>query len=90
MDLLVETDCLLAVEALTGSLNPFAPYRTLISEILTLKEFFRFCIFQYVNHIGNHVAYVLARYAWLVETINVWWDSVLQFATSALWLDTIL
>lgn len=90
LDLLVETNCLLAVEDLTGSSNPYALYNTLILEILRLKKLFWTCIFQYVNRIGNQVAHSLTIHTWLVETTTVWWDSVPHFATSALWPDTML
>lgn len=68
----VETDCLIAVQALDAGPESYVCYRHLLHEILSLKVCFEDCIFIYVSRVGNRVAYLLARH---VENTTVWWDS---------------
>lgn len=55
--------------------------QTLISEfILEFSLCLCFAQFQFlafvVNRLGNEVAHRLARHAWNVENIEMWWDCV--------------
>lgn len=71
-NVVVETDCLVAVQAFDVGPNSFACYHHLLYEILSLKDCFEECKFSYVCRVGDSVAHLLARHARNVESITVW------------------
>lgn len=86
-DLTVESDCLVAMNVLKDGVDSVAVYNHLIAEILTLKNHFGSCRFEYVSRFGNQVAHSLARFAWRLNVTTIWWASCSDFALSALWKD---
>lgn len=86
--LVVETDCLIAVQALDASPDSYACCCHLLHEIISHKACLEECKFTYVSSWGNRVAHFLARYAHNVENTTVWWDSLPNFISSATLLDS--
>lgn len=66
--LVVETDCLVAVQALDAGLNSFAVYHHLLHGILTLKNYFEAFKFNYMSKMGNQVTHLLARSARIIKS----------------------
>lgn len=58
---IIETDCLLVVQAIHEGANSYADYTNPVHEILLLKQFLRAMIVTYINRLGNKVAYSLDR-----------------------------
>lgn len=87
-NLMVETNCLLAVLTLEEGAILYACHNNMISKILMLKTMFGECKFQYVNMLDNRVAHTFARFAWQMKITTVWWDSIPDFSMSALWIDS--
>lgn len=88
LKLTIETDCLVAVQALEEGANSVAANRHLTSEILSLRSRFGSCTFSYVSRMGNQVTHSLAHFEWQVSDTTVWWASCPDFSTSALWIDS--
>lgn len=84
----VETDCLVAIQALDAGPDSFAAYHHLLREILTLKYCFEECMFSYLSRLDNRVAHMLASSARIIESTAVWWNSPPDFILSVLWLDS--
>ncbi|KAF5470862.1 hypothetical protein F2P56_011350 [Juglans regia] len=75
-------------EELHSTEESFASAGNLINEAKNLMRHFPEVQVQHVNRIGNGVAHSLARYAWNVVDINIWWDQIPSFVSHALWFDT--
>lgn len=86
--IIVETNCLLAMQALEKGVESVADHRNLLLEILRFKNKFIECTFNYVSQQGNQVAHSLARYVWQVATTMVLWDSCPDFLLSSLRIDS--
>ncbi|KAG2712768.1 hypothetical protein I3760_04G141500 [Carya illinoinensis] len=43
----------------------------------------------HVNRLGNLVAHLLARHAWLIDDICMWWDYCPSFVSQTIWLDKL-
>lgn len=82
----VESDSLLAIQAIHDWENSCAKHSNNIREILSLRHNFMSCTFNYVSKLGNVVAHKLARYTRQVENICIWWDSSPNFILSPLWV----
>lgn len=85
--LVVETDCLVAIQAIEEGPEVHAGYRYLIQEIINLTHLFKSRKLSYVSRLTNQVAHSLACYAWNVDTTTVWWTSFPDSIQSSLWLD---
>lgn len=42
---------------------------------------------QHVNRMGNEATHWLARHAWNVDHIVMWWDQVPQFISQVVWVE---
>lgn len=78
-NLIVETDCLLAMQALEEGAASLTDHHALLLEIFRLNDCFQLCTFSYVSRLGNQVAHSLARFTWQVTSTPVWWDSCPDF-----------
>ncbi|XP_042958021.1 uncharacterized protein LOC122293512 [Carya illinoinensis] len=86
----VESDCLLLVQALQQEDMSNSLLGNLFSEVKRLCNYFSSVSFVHVYREGNRAAHLLARNAWRVEDIDMWWDSVPDFLSQALWFDKCL
>ncbi|KAF5470679.1 hypothetical protein F2P56_011176 [Juglans regia] len=86
-NLVVETDCLSLVQELQGTQESFSPNGNLIKDAKELMRHFPELQVQHVYRDGNRVAHNLARFAWIIDDIIMWWDSVPGFVDHALWFD---
>ncbi|KAG7943889.1 hypothetical protein I3843_15G068900 [Carya illinoinensis] len=77
---LLASDCLLMVNDLQAAEAPNAVYGILLSETKKSMQLFEDCSIQYVNHMGNVVAHKLARFAYNVDSLMMWWDYILDYA----------
>lgn len=85
--LLVESDCLLAVKALMDGEEYHAQPGTQIKEIVALKDRFQDYRFEYASRDGNTVAHKLALFAWQVQSLSMWWETIPDFTQTATWVD---
>ncbi|CAI9786406.1 unnamed protein product [Fraxinus pennsylvanica] len=85
--LVIESDCLLLVQELQASSNSLANAGNIIADVKQLLSRFKEVQIQHVNRMGNSVAHALARNAWNVADISVWWDHLPSFLQNFLWLD---
>ncbi|XP_042942894.1 uncharacterized protein LOC122277073 [Carya illinoinensis] len=85
--LMVESDCLMLVNELQSSQAPSSVNSNLVMEVKNLMSCFHEVLFEHVNRTCNGVAHVLARYAWNVCDVQMWWGSAPAFAGQALWFD---
>ncbi|XP_042983262.1 uncharacterized protein LOC122312666 [Carya illinoinensis] len=86
----VESDCLLLVQALQQEDMTNSLPGNLFSEVKRLCDYFSSVSFVHVYREGNRAAHLLARNAWRVEDIDMWWDSIPDFLSQALWFDKCL
>ncbi|XP_042983365.1 uncharacterized protein LOC122312778 [Carya illinoinensis] len=87
--LIIETDCLHVVQELQSSEASYASVGNLFADINHLMMRFQEAQVIHVNRMGNGVAHSLARHAWNIEDINVWWDQIPSFVHHSLWFDNI-
>ncbi|CAI9767957.1 unnamed protein product [Fraxinus pennsylvanica] len=85
--LVIESDCLLLVQELQASSDSLANAGNIIADVKQLLSRFQEIQIQHVNRMGNSVAHALARNAWNVADISVWWDHLPSFLQKNLWLD---
>lgn len=45
------------------------------------------CKIQYIGRLRNEFAHKLVRYAWHVNDVIIWWDSVPDFILPVIWTD---
>ncbi|KAF5464524.1 hypothetical protein F2P56_014597 [Juglans regia] len=83
----IESDCLLMVQELQVDQDSYSANGNLIKEAESLMQHFQEIDIKHVNRIGNEVAHRLARYAWNVVDIHMWWENVPTFVDHAIWHD---
>ncbi|XP_042974784.1 uncharacterized protein LOC122306423 [Carya illinoinensis] len=87
--LMLETDCLILVNALNGNSECLTDFAFILQDIRRLMAAFQEVKVVHVNHLGNQVAHLLARHAWLIDDICMWWDFCPSFVSQAIWLDQL-
>ncbi|XP_042980029.1 uncharacterized protein LOC122310214 [Carya illinoinensis] len=85
--IMLETDCLVLVNALNENSICLTDFAFILQDIRRLMVGFKEVKVVHVNRLGNLVAHRLARHAWLIEDICMWWDYCPSFVSQALWLD---
>ncbi|KAF5444601.1 hypothetical protein F2P56_033721 [Juglans regia] len=85
--LVLETDCLILVNALQSQTNFLTDFAFLLNDISRMMRGFQEVQILHVNRLGNIVAHQLARNAWNVEDIVMWWGSCPSFVSQAVWLN---
>ncbi|KAF5445494.1 hypothetical protein F2P56_034541 [Juglans regia] len=85
--LVVEFDCLLLVQELQESHEFSSTNGNLLKDVRDLMKHFNELHIKHVYREGNGVAHSLARFAWNVVDIQMWWDYVPAFVNHALWFD---
>ncbi|KAF5444910.1 hypothetical protein F2P56_034002 [Juglans regia] len=88
--LIVESDCLMAIQVLNNDIPSDPMLDPLLCEIRKLLRVFVECKFQHIYRESNRVAHILARYAWNVENISMWNDCYPDFISQVIWLDKCL
>lgn len=83
----VESDSLIAIQAINEGAESFAQHSTLIKELLEIKAQFQDCKFEYVSRVGNGVTHQLARHVWYVENLHIWGEEFPSFIKPQVWLD---
>ncbi|KAF5463138.1 hypothetical protein F2P56_019077 [Juglans regia] len=86
--LILECDCMNVVRELQSTEASMASAGNVINDAKMLMGRFQEVRVQHVNRIGNGVAHSLARHAWNIVDINVWWEQIPSFIRNALWFDT--
>lgn len=60
----------------------------MVQDIITLMANFQVCSIQYANRTWNGVvAHRLARYAWNVNQVKMWYVDVPDFLSQTFWFD---
>ncbi|XP_042950087.1 uncharacterized protein LOC122282202 [Carya illinoinensis] len=85
----LETDCLVLVNALNENSVCLTDFAFILQDIRRLMVGFQEVKVVHVNRLGNLVAHCLARHAWLIDDICMWWDYCPSFVSQALWLDKL-
>ncbi|KAF5469006.1 hypothetical protein F2P56_013111 [Juglans regia] len=85
--LVLEIDFLLLVNALQSQTVFLTDFAFLINDIRRMMRGFLEVQILHVNRMGNVAAHQLARNAWNVEDIVMWWGSCPYFVSQAVWLD---
>ncbi|KAF5455283.1 hypothetical protein F2P56_024878 [Juglans regia] len=85
--LVVESDCMLLVQELKNEQDSLLANDNLIMEAKSLLQHFQEVEVQYVHRMRNEVAHRLARYAWNVDNISMWWEHLPTFVDHSLWID---
>lgn len=89
LNLIIESDCLLVVEAHTF---PGAPNFILGSHFLDIRDLmshFVCCKIQYGNRLGNTTAYRLKKHARNVSDVALWYGDVSLFLEHNVWFDKL-
>lgn len=55
-----------------------------------MSRHFHACIFCYKNHLGNQVVHQLARFAWSIGGLTIWWRIMPDFINAYVWNDAKL
>lgn len=82
-NLIIESDNLLLIKELHGTGPSYSMLGSLIAKTRNLQGLFNDCIFQHDHRESNGVAQKLARYAWSVDNIVMWWESFPDFIVQA-------
>ncbi|CAI9762880.1 unnamed protein product [Fraxinus pennsylvanica] len=89
--LVIESDCLFVVSQLNDEESiSLLPWGSIIADIRCLLSAFLDVKICHVNRLGNGIAHELARHAWEVESIQMWWEGFPDFISQAIWLDSRL
>ncbi|KAF5468889.1 hypothetical protein F2P56_013000 [Juglans regia] len=75
----LESDCLLMVEALATSKDALSSQGNLLKEVRNLLSHLNEYQVQHVIRGGNQVAHFLAKHAWSVYDLEMWMGSVPSF-----------
>ncbi|KAF5454652.1 hypothetical protein F2P56_024300, partial [Juglans regia] len=74
--LIIESDCLFLVEEVNRSSESNAAIRSVVANVKSLMQTFPQCSIQYNNRFTNEAAHRLARHAWSIEDMFIWWNNV--------------
>ncbi|CAI9760756.1 unnamed protein product [Fraxinus pennsylvanica] len=89
--LVIESDCLLVVSQLNDVESiTTSPWGSIIADIRRLLFSFMDVTICHVSRLGNGVAHELARHAWEVESIQMWWEGFPDFISQTIWLESHL
>ncbi|XP_042974648.1 uncharacterized protein LOC122306281 [Carya illinoinensis] len=83
--LIVESDSLILVQELQESEPSMSMVGNVIKDTKKLKNCFQSCEVRHVGRICNEAAHRLARFAWNVNDISLWWESFPNVIAQVLW-----
>ncbi|KAG6620210.1 hypothetical protein I3842_Q075500 [Carya illinoinensis] len=86
----VEYDSLLAVQELEKEGNSTTLWGGLIKEIMTMLQRYPNWSIHHKGREANGVAHALARFAWTLDDICIWWNSIPDCISQAIWVDSNL
>ncbi|XP_042954614.1 uncharacterized protein LOC122291030 [Carya illinoinensis] len=89
-ELIVETDSMLSVRALTAEGESMSPHGNLIYSILSLSKQLPKVTFQHAGRVHNAAADGLAKLARFVEDLTVWWESIPECISQIVWHEASL
>ncbi|XP_042973060.1 uncharacterized protein LOC122304862 [Carya illinoinensis] len=87
--IMLEIDCLILVNALNANFECLTDFEFILQDIRRLIDGFQEVKVVHVNRLGNLVAHRLARHAWLIDDICMWWDYCPSFVSQVIWLDKL-
>lgn len=87
---MIEIDSLLSVKEIQEKESSRSMMYNIIKDVKKLMRKFPNCSIQHVRRICNGAAHRLARFAWNVEDIIVWWESFPDFIHQVIWTDNQL
>ncbi|XP_042944784.1 uncharacterized protein LOC122278665 [Carya illinoinensis] len=90
VELQIESDALLVIEELKKDGKSSTLWSSLIHEIKTLLSSFPAWSIQYRGRESNGVAHNLAKFAWHLDDIALWWDVIPECISHAIWVDSSL
>ncbi|XP_042985441.1 uncharacterized protein LOC122314103 [Carya illinoinensis] len=85
--LILESDCLVLVNDLLSESENFTELGVLMQDIRRMLNGFQEVKVSHVNRLGNEAVHRLAKHAWNVLDIEMWWDFKPSFVSQAIWLD---
>ena len=74
--IVVEGDAETIIKAIFAADDSYPEYGIVISDVVALADNFRSCSFSHVKHIGNFVAYFLARRFKFGNELQAWMESI--------------
>ncbi|XP_042950614.1 uncharacterized protein LOC122282698 [Carya illinoinensis] len=86
----VESDSLLTVQELEKEGYSTTLWGGLIQEVKSLLQRYPNWSIQHKGREANGVAHCLARFAWNLDDICIWWNSVPDCISQAIWVDSSL
>ncbi|XP_042958008.1 uncharacterized protein LOC122293496 [Carya illinoinensis] len=89
-ELQIESDALLVIEELKKDGRSSTLWSSLIHEIKTLLSSFPAWSIQYRGRESNGVAHNLAKFAWHLDNIALWWDVIPECISQTIWVDSSL
>ncbi|XP_018860262.1 uncharacterized protein LOC109021962 [Juglans regia] len=89
-NIVVESDSLLSIDALNDDNMTNSMLGVLYYEIKKLATCFDACLFSHVYREGNMVAHKLARNAFKIESMEVWWNCIPNCISQTVWFDECL
>ncbi|XP_042944649.1 uncharacterized protein LOC122278535 [Carya illinoinensis] len=89
-ELIVETDSMLSVRALTAEGESMSPHGNLIYSILSLSKQLPKVTFQHAGRVHNAAADGLAKLARFVEDLTVWWELIPECISQIVWHEASL
>ncbi|XP_042962515.1 uncharacterized protein LOC122296787 [Carya illinoinensis] len=89
-ELQIESDALLVIEELKKEGRSSTLWSSLIQEIKTLLSTLPNWSIQHRGRESNGVAHALAKFAWHLDDIALWWDSIPESISQAIWVDLSL
>lgn len=65
-------------------------HENLVMEIKQLMQRFPHCFIQHNACLGNGAAHGMAKFAWNIDDLIIWWDSYPNCIAQVIWSDFML
>ncbi|KAF5472125.1 hypothetical protein F2P56_008865 [Juglans regia] len=88
--LIIESDASTLVEELQKSAPPMALVGNVIKDTKELMHCFQSCEVRHVGRNCNEAEYKLARHAWIVSDISLWWGSFPNVIAPIIWVESLI
>lgn len=87
--LIIESDCLLLMEEIQSQDSPNSILNNILLDIKDLMYHLIECQIQNLNRSCNMAAHTLARNAWHVSDIVLWYEEMPHFLDQTIWFNTL-
>lgn len=87
-NLIVESDCQSLVTELQNHQASLSPLGNIYKNIKDLMRCFQMCSVHFEHRQSNVEAHLLAKYAWHVTNVVLWYGKIPNFLSQSVWFDT--